>query len=147
MLLVLCFLIALFAPQIINILAEQFTGDEEKFSLTVKLTQTLSPFLLFVSLAALSMGILNSLGHYFIPALGSAAFNVVSICVGGGLAYWEINNSGDMNKAIVMFAIGTLLGGLFQWLIQWPSLKKEKISRDLGFRHVFVIRMLKEVMG
>jgi putative peptidoglycan lipid II flippase len=142
-LLFVCFFIVLFAPQIISVLSEEFTQNPEKFSLTVDLTRVLTPFLLFVSLAALSMGILNSLGRYFIPALGSAAFNLVSIIIGGGLAFWQIHHSNDLKSAIVAFAIGTLIGGFFQWFIQWPSLKKEKISRDLGFRDFFLFKGLK----
>lgn len=144
MLLILCLILIIFAPQIIGILSDNFTDDPEKFSLTTQLTRVLTPFLLFVSLAALSMGILNSLGHYFIPALGSAAFNLISIVVGGGLAYWEIHSTHNLNRAIMMFALGTLLGGLFQWLIQWPSMKKENISRDLGFRNIFFVQVIKE---
>ena len=37
------------------------------------------PFLTLAAIAAAVMGMLNSLGHYFVPALAPAAFNVATI--------------------------------------------------------------------
>src|SRR5690606_8650954 len=53
--------IYIFAPELIEIFAPSFISDPEKFKITVTLTRILSPFLVFVSLAALFMGVLNSL--------------------------------------------------------------------------------------
>ena len=50
-----------------------------KLELTVLLTRIMLPFLTFVALAAAFMGMLNSLHHFFIPALSPAMFNVVTI--------------------------------------------------------------------
>ena len=50
-----------------------------KFELTVELTRIMMPFLTLVALAAALMGMLNALGHFFIPALSPAMFNVGTI--------------------------------------------------------------------
>jgi putative peptidoglycan lipid II flippase len=118
-----CILLILAAPWIVDFMASGFRADPKKFDLTVKLTQTLVPFLYFVSFAALSMGILNSLGVFFVPSLGSAAFNLVNVVLGGGLA-WYFWQQG-VEAAIWGWAIGTLVAGFAQWGIQWPALRKK----------------------
>ena len=50
------------------------------------MTQLLFPFILFVSLAAAVMGMLNSRHVFGIPASASTVFNIVSIISGAGLA-------------------------------------------------------------
>ena len=68
-----------FTPQIISAIAPGFLGDLQKFKLTTGLTRVMFPFLFFISLAALAMGILNSTRHFAPPAFASASFNVVNI--------------------------------------------------------------------
>ena len=50
-----------------------------KLELTVLLTRIMFPFLLLVAVAVAFMGMLNALGHFFVPALSPAMFNVGSI--------------------------------------------------------------------
>ena len=57
-----------------------------KFDLTVRMTQVLFPFILFVSLAAAVMGMLNSRHIFGIPASASTVFNIVSVISGVILA-------------------------------------------------------------
>ena len=52
-----------------------------KLELTVQLTRVMLPFLTLVAVAAVVMGMLNSLHHYFVPALSPAMFNVATIAV------------------------------------------------------------------
>jgi len=142
----------IFAPQIVNLLvgANELPGGEaeraQMIALAVQLTRILLPFLMMVSLAAVAMGVLNTRGYYAIPASASTMFNVGSIFGGLLCAYFyapdyiiEIASAlwhqrpvtGDQSgavKAIVGMAIGTLLGGVLQWLIQVPSL------RAVGYR-------------
>ncbi len=75
-----------FAPDIVLLLAKDFGSQPGKMELTIRLTQLFSPFLFFVSSAALAMGVLNSLGSFFLPSLGAAAFNLGNVVVGGALA-------------------------------------------------------------
>ena len=59
-----------FIPTIIDFLASSFRDVPQKYELTVGLTRFLLPFLFFTSLAAISAGVLNTLGLFFLPALG-----------------------------------------------------------------------------
>ncbi|MDD5262313.1 MAG: murein biosynthesis integral membrane protein MurJ [Methylacidiphilales bacterium] len=116
----------LFSDWIVRILAPGFAGIPGKMELTVTLTQIMFPFILVVALAAIYMGLLNSLGSFGLPASASTAFNVVSILVGAGAGWLYDPHFGS--KAIYGFAIGVVAGGLIQWLIQVPR------AWQLGFR-------------
>jgi putative peptidoglycan lipid II flippase len=128
----------LIAPYVVPLLARGF--EPEKADLAVLLTQIMFPFILLVALAALAMGVLNTKGRFGIPASASTAFNIFSIIAGVSLAYWLSGGTWEVsaNKrtipsdaaqwAIVGMAIGTLVGGAAQLLIQVPSLLK------VGFR-------------
>jgi len=109
-----CLLGIIFAPAIVTIMAPGFLSDPEKFANTVLLTRIMFPFLLFVSLAALTMGALNTSGVFFIPALAPALLNVVTIvCI--------ITLSSRFANPIIAVAIGVSAGGLVQFLFQVPS--------------------------
>jgi len=111
----------IFANPIVSLLAPDFSHIAGKTELTTLLTRIMFPFLLFVALAAVVMGILNTRGRFFIPALSSAFFNLGSIIGGVSLAF--IFPHFDW-PAIAGMACGTLIGGLLQLLIQLPSLLK-----------------------
>ncbi len=122
----------LMAPWVVPLLASGF--PPEKAALAVTLTQIMFPFILLVALAALAMGVLNTKGRFGIPASASTAFNIFSITTGIFIAYWlsggtwEISNDKNVipsvaaQWAIIGMAIGTLIGGSAQLLIQLPSL-------------------------
>lgn len=141
-----------FAPQIVDLMVESArqpaNPDQVQFAylLTIKLTRILFPFLVMVSLAAVAMGILNTKDRYGVPASASTMFNVGAIIGGLFFAYLfapeyiangakalfyhqklSRDNVGAAS-AITGMAIGTLVGGMMQWLIQVPSL------RSVGFR-------------
>ena len=115
------------APDFVNLLASNFKNQIGKFEMTLHLTYWLLPTLLFSSLAAFSMGILNTQASFFIPSLSPAFFNIGSVLLGASSAFYFLNK-GDARLAIVFFAIGSLLGSFLQWAIQWPSLIKKGFS-------------------
>ena len=94
-------------------------GLAEHAPLAARLTRLMMPFLLLVSLSAVAMGMLNAQGRFTAPALAPALFNVGSLAVGLGLwaAGWP------PERAVIGWAVGTLLGGLLQLVAQLPSLR------------------------
>ncbi|MBT7668568.1 MAG: murein biosynthesis integral membrane protein MurJ, partial [Bdellovibrionales bacterium] len=56
-----------FAPELVSVFAPRFVENPEKFQITVTLIRLMSPFLTLVSLAALMMGVLNSIKIFFVP--------------------------------------------------------------------------------
>jgi putative peptidoglycan lipid II flippase len=119
-----------FAHPIVSAFAADFANVPGKLELTVALTRTMLPFLTLVALAAAAMGMANSLHHFFFPALSPAMFNVGSIvCV---LALAPVMPHFGL-EPITAMAIGVLVGGAGQLLVQWPVLRKE------GYRHRWVL--------
>jgi putative peptidoglycan lipid II flippase len=67
------------SPFLVKIMAPGF--DSVKASLAISMTQWMFPFLILVSLAALAMGVLNSLDSFFVPAIAPALSNVVYLLI------------------------------------------------------------------
>jgi putative peptidoglycan lipid II flippase len=137
---IICIVGILYSRQFIDLVADGFSP--EKAALATTLTQIMFPFILLVALAAVAMGVLNTKGVFGIPASASTVFNIVSIIVGLALAFWLSGGgwlgSGDRNAlpsnaaqwAIIGMAIGTLIGGASQFVMQLPALW------GVGFRFV-----------
>ena len=75
------------APLIVEVTSFGFHSVPGKFELAVSLTRVMFPFILFVSLAAAVMGMLNSRFIFGIPASASTVFNIVSVIAGVALAF------------------------------------------------------------
>ncbi|MCI5148515.1 MAG: murein biosynthesis integral membrane protein MurJ [Candidatus Electrothrix sp. MAN1_4] len=139
-----------FAEPVVHLLAPDFDAVTGKTTLTVWLTRIMFPFLIVVSLAAVVMGMLNTKGKFFIPALSSSFFNLGSIIGGTSLALL-LPKFGL--PAIVGMAWGTLIGGLLQFSIQLPTLwktgfrfKPQLNLRDPGLKRILWL-MLPATIG
>lgn len=126
------------APFLIRLLNPGW-DDQEKINLCVKLAQIMYPFIVIVSVTALVMGMLNAKRVFFIPAVASAFFNLGCILGGLVLAWWldpSFRHGHITDKGLTGFAIGTLIGGIFQLVIQLPSLRRVgfKFRLDFGWK-------------
>ncbi|NLO56240.1 MAG: murein biosynthesis integral membrane protein MurJ, partial [Thermovirga sp.] len=65
------------APLLVRVMAPGFGVEGTR--LAVSLTRLMFPFLVFISIAALAMGVLNSLDCFFVPAIAPALSNAVFI--------------------------------------------------------------------
>ncbi|WP_417910623.1 murein biosynthesis integral membrane protein MurJ [Candidatus Electronema sp. PJ] len=140
----------LLAEPIVRLLAPDFAAVLGKTELTAVMTQIMFPFLLLVALAAAVMGMLNTKGKFFVPAMSSSFFNLGSIIGGVSLA-WLLPKFGQ--EAIIGMAWGTLLGGLLQLLVQLPALRQTGFRflphldlRDPGLRRILWL-MLPATVG
>lgn len=131
-----------FADQFIWLLAPGLNQADRH--LTVLLTQIMYPFILLVSLAALVMGMLNAKNVFGVPAMASSFFNIGSI-VGGAILGWCLDPKFG-ETALIGLAVGTLIGGFLQLVIQFPSLKTAGFRfrpdfrwRDPGIRSILVL--------
>ncbi len=82
-----------------------------------------------VAAAAAVMGMLNSLHHYFVPALSPAMFNIATIAGAFALVPVMPVMPSLGFPPIMAIALAALAGGFGQIAIQWPSLRRE------GFRY------------
>jgi len=108
-----------FAPQLVDLLTWG-SWSPDKTALTILLTRIMWPFMLLVSLAALVMGMLNAKHVFGPPAMASSYFNLGSIIAGVAIGYWLDPHFGA--RSLVGLAIGTLIGGAWQLIGQFPSL-------------------------
>jgi putative peptidoglycan lipid II flippase len=131
------------APQIVRAYAADFSAVPGKLELTVQLTRVMLPFLVLVAVAAALMGMLNSLQHYFVPALSPAMFNVATI-VGAITLVPLMSHLGW--PPIMAVAIASIVGGVAQIAVQWRPLWQEGFRyrfsidpRDSGLLHVLLL--------
>ena len=127
-----CLLGYLFAPEIVDSMFPGFSEIEGKRDLTILLTRIMIPFLLFMALAAKAMGVLNTKGRFGVPALASAFFNITSVVCGLLLGFVVGPELGM--QPIAGMAVGTLLGGIVQYGVQWPSLRRVGLRYRPDFR-------------
>lgn len=132
-----------FARPIVTAYAGAYASIPGKLELTIELTRVMFPFLILVATAAAVMGMLNSLHHYFVPALAPAMFNVATIVF--AIALVPIMPALGQPR-IMAIAIAALVGGAGQLVVQWPSLRGEGFRyqpllhwRDPSLRRVLVL--------
>lgn len=101
------------APVLVAIVAPGFSG--EAYDLTVVLTRILFPYVFFICLVALAMGILNTMGHFAAPAFAPVLLNIGIIA--GALVLAPL-----MEEGIYGLAAGVIIGGCLQLLLQFPFL-------------------------
>ncbi len=124
------------APGIVWLLAPGFHDSPDKLELTMLLTRVMFPYLLFISLAALAMGILNSLRAFAAPAFSPVFFNICTIACALFL-------SPLLPEPIIGVAIGIVVGGVAQFAMQLPGLNGRGMLFGLRFqpRHPGVKRI------
>jgi putative peptidoglycan lipid II flippase len=121
----------LLAGPITTAMVPEYSRIPGKLELTTDLTRIMLPFLTMVAVAVAMMGMLNSLHRFFIPSLAPAMFNVATIL--SVIAFVPLAEYLGI-QPIMAVALGTLLGGIGQVIVQWPTLRKE------GFRYRLATR-------
>lgn len=124
-LLVLCAAGWWFAGPFVELLAGGFAQQPGKLELTAWLFRVMLPFLPFVALAAVAMGMLNARGVFGVPALAPALLNAGMIVF--GLALIPLFRAIGQ-PPIAAMAAGVVLGAALQFACQLPALRRQ------GFR-------------
>jgi putative peptidoglycan lipid II flippase len=114
---------------IISIILASGWVEVGKTLLMLELLRIMFPYVLLVCLAAIFMGMLNSRGHFFVPAIGATMLNLVMIAS----VLWLAPRMGAaLDQQIKGLAIGVVVAGFVQAFFQSPLLRKE------GFRYQWV---------
>ncbi|MDP3014573.1 MAG: murein biosynthesis integral membrane protein MurJ, partial [Candidatus Subteraquimicrobiales bacterium] len=105
-----------------------FPQKGEAIKLALLLTRIMFPAVLFMALAGLAMGILNSYEHFTAPAIAPVLWNLVIIL----MVVFASSRWG-----VVSLALGITLGSLVQFLFQLPFIRKReaRYSLILNWRH------------
>src|SRR5947208_13348378 len=112
-----CLLVILAAPWIVKLIAPGFSDNPEREALTTMLTRIMFPYLLCIGLAALAMGVLNSVRSFAAPAFSPVLFNIAIIASAFLLAPL-------FAEPILAVAFGVVVGGFAQFLSQMPALRR-----------------------
>lgn len=118
------------APSIVALVGPGFKANPALFTLTVELTRIMFPYIFFIGLVALSMGILNVFGHFAAPALAPVVLNLTII--GAALVV-----SPHLEQPVKGLAVGVLAGGVGQLALQAPFLYRYgiRLGRPLACYH------------
>lgn len=98
-----------------------FNGISDKTALTLSLLRIMMPYMIFICLAAVSMGILNSLHHFAVSSFAPAILNVCWI-IAVVVVVPRFGNTPEEKIYAVAWAV--LLAGFLQWAVQWPVLRR-----------------------
>jgi len=109
-----------FAPWLARGIGYGFSEVAGKLELTTTLTRFMFPYIGIVSLLAFLTGLLNVRGHFFLPALSPLLLNLGMIC--GALFLGRY-----FDQPIYGLALGVLIGGCSQLLLQYPVLRRFRI--------------------
>ncbi|UOF93930.1 MAG: murein biosynthesis integral membrane protein MurJ [Bordetella sp.] len=93
----------------------------KQFEITVCMTRIMFPYIIFISLTAFCSGILNVWKKFFIPAITPMFLNISII-----LFYFLFRNF--LKEPIYSLAIGVLIGGILQCIIQWLALYRINLT-------------------
>jgi putative peptidoglycan lipid II flippase len=115
------------APLLVLLFAPGFREDAGKFDLTVEMLRWTFPYLLFISLAALASGVLNSYGRFAVPATTSTLMNLVMIVFAAWIAP-------RFERPGIVLAVGVFVAGLVQLAFQVPFMLKLGLLRRPRWR-------------
>ncbi len=115
------------APLLVYATASGFRADADKFNLTVQMTRIVFPYIFFISLVALSAGILNTFSNFKTPAFTPVLLNLCAIAAALFLAP-------HVNPPILALAWGALAGGVVQLAFQIPALRRIGMLPRLTWR-------------
>lgn len=124
------------SPEILKIMAAGFQDEPDKFAIALRLTRLCFPYIIFVSLSALAMGVLNSLKKFGSSA-ASPIFLNLGLIGGAFLSPW-------FHPPVLGLAAGVLLGGLLQLCVQIPDLRRLGFLPTINFQ---VHPELKSLLG
>lgn len=115
------------AHSLVALLAPGKAHDAALMAQAADLLRLCLPYVFTAGMAALAMARLHGMGHFLAPALAPAVFNMAVLTAVGISA---IRHAPE-NAAARLLAAGVLCGGLAQWLIQLPALRRRIPDRSL----------------
>ena len=107
----------LIAPALVWLIAGGLAENPEGFDLATEMTRWMFPYIFFMSLVAMSAGVLNTWKHFAIPAFTPVLLNLSFIA-------FTLLLTPHLQEPIFALAAAVIVGGVLQLGIQIPSLRK-----------------------
>jgi putative peptidoglycan lipid II flippase len=127
-----------------------FGEGAAKADLTFQLLRIMLPYMLLICVMGMLMGVLNSMQHFFTPAIAPALLNV---CWIAGLVIATPLVDGSKESLARALAVAVLIGGVLQMAVQLPAMRAKGVPirpcldlRNPAFRRMLVL-MLPVVLG
>lgn len=116
-------------PLLVALIAPGFQENPDKYELAVLLTRITFPYLLCMSLTALTAGILNALGKFAVAAAAPILLNLIlgaAMVIAAGLGLY------NRPEAAMIISWAVTISGFAQ--LAWLTLGARREGMDLGFR-------------
>jgi len=128
-LLLTCIVGVLGAPALVWALASGLRQSGEAYDAAVLMTRWMFPYIGFMSLVALSAGVLNTWKHFAVPAASPVLLNI-SMIAAAWLGAPQLEARGI--EPIFAMAGGVMLGGVLQLAVQVPALMRLRLMPRIG---------------
>jgi putative peptidoglycan lipid II flippase len=121
----------LVSPWLVWAMASGLQQDARGYGAASNMTRWMFPYIAFMSMVALSAGILNTWKRFAVPAATPVLLNVSVIAAAWLLAPWL---GGQGVEAIYALPVGVMLGGFLQLAVQIPALARLGLLPRIGVR-------------
>jgi putative peptidoglycan lipid II flippase len=128
-LVVTCVLGVIASPLMVWAMASGMQKDPRGFDAAVFMTRFMFPYIGFMSMVALSSGVLNTWKRFAVPAATPVLLNVAMISAAWLLAPW-FKTKGI--EPIYAMGVGVMVGGFLQLVVQIPALKRLGLLPRIG---------------
>ncbi|MGN6318276.1 murein biosynthesis integral membrane protein MurJ [Trinickia sp.] len=113
------------ASWVVYVVASGLRADGQAFMLATTMTRIMFPYIIFISLTTLASGVLNTYGSFSLPAFAPVLLNVVFIVAAVFVAPL-------MKVPVYALAWAVIVGGVLQFLVQLPGLRKIDMTPRIG---------------
>jgi putative peptidoglycan lipid II flippase len=133
------------ATWVVFAVASGLRTDGQAFPLAVTMTRIMFPYIVFISLTTLASGVLNTYKNFSLPAFAPMLLNVAFIAAAVFVAP-------HMKVPVYALAWAVIVGGVLQFAVQLPGLKKIDMVPLIGLdparalRHPGVKRVLAKMV-
>jgi putative peptidoglycan lipid II flippase len=117
------------APWLVWAMASGLQQDARGYDAAVNMTRWMFPYIAFMSMVALSAGILNSWKRFAVPAATPVLLNVSVILATWFLSPWLAKQGFE---SIYALPVGVMVGGFLQLAVQIPALARLGLLPRVG---------------
>jgi putative peptidoglycan lipid II flippase len=117
------------ASWVVLVVASGLRTDGDAFPLAVTMTRIMFPYIVFISLTSLASSVLNTYKHFSMPAFAPVLLNVAFI-------FAAVFVAPHLRTAVYALAWAVIAGGILQFIVQLPVLKKIDMLPRIGLNPV-----------